>query len=114
MPLIKLETSVDLSGEQTEKLLSDLSRTVADVTGKPETYVMAIVQKADIMLGGESGPAAFADIRGIGGLDPDTNNKLSAALCELISDSIAVANDKIYLNFTDVAASNWGWNNGTF
>ncbi len=114
MPLLKLETSADLSPEQKDQLLTDLSKTVSDVTGKPETYVMVTIQSSSIAMGGTAGPAAFADIRGIGGLDPATNKNLSEAVCSLLSESLDIAGDRIYLNFTDIAGSNWGWNSGTF
>lgn len=114
MPLIKLETSADFSPEQKSKLLTDLSKTVADVTGKPEAYVMATIQHSDICMSGTTEPAAFADIKGIGGLDPATNKKLSKAVCSLLSKSLEISSDRVYINFTEVAASSWGWNGGTF
>ena len=114
MPLIKLETSADLSPEQKDQLLADLSKTVSTVTGKPETYVMATVQHSDISMGGTTEPAAFADVRGIGGLDPTTNKNLSEAICSLLADSLGIAGDKVYITFTDIPGSNWGWNSGTF
>lgn len=114
MPLIKLDTSVELTADQNQKLLSDLSRIVAEVTGKPETYVMATVQHASICMGGSVVPAAFVDVRGIGGLNSAVNKKLSKAICDCLSTSLGIATDKVYLNFTDVSASNWGWNGGTF
>ena len=114
MPLIKLETSADIAPEEKAGLLKDLSSTISDVTGKPEAYVMATINSCGILMAGTDEPAAFADVRGIGGLDPDTNTRLSDALCNLLSDKLNIPPDRTYLNFTDVKASNWGWNNGTF
>jgi phenylpyruvate tautomerase len=54
------------------------------------------------------------NIRGIGGLTGETNRKLSQQVCKLLSDSLGIGSDRIYLNFTDVEAGNWGWNGSTF
>jgi phenylpyruvate tautomerase PptA (4-oxalocrotonate tautomerase family) len=42
------------------------------------------------------------------------NRKLSQQVCKLLNDSLGVPEDRVYLNFTDVEASNWGWNGSTF
>jgi len=114
MPLLQLKTSAEVSDDNKNQLLAELSGTVASVTGKPESYVMVTIQEADIAMAGTPGPAAFLDIRGIGGLDPSTNKELSSAICTVLTNSLDVPGDRIYMNFTDVSASNWGWNGNTF
>ncbi len=114
MPLIKIHLSAHLTTEKKDKLLTDATKIVADTTGKPIAYVMAAIESADISLAGKGGPGAFVDIRGIGGLSPDINKKLSAGICGLLKQSFDIDPNRIFLNFTDVPPSNWGWNNGTF
>lgn len=114
MPLLQMKTSAEITSEKKNRLLTDLSSILSKVTGKPEAYVMVTIQHADTCMAGEPCPAAFVDIRGIGGLDPKTNKKLSEEVCGCLSASLGIEGDKIYLNFTDVKASNWGWNSGTF
>jgi phenylpyruvate tautomerase len=114
MPLLKLETSVAISEEKRKALLSSLSKAVAGTTGKPEQYVMVTVGQSAMLISGKPGDAAFVDIRGIGGLTGETNRKLSQQVCKLLSDSLGIGSDRIYLNFTDVEAGNWGWNGSTF
>jgi phenylpyruvate tautomerase PptA (4-oxalocrotonate tautomerase family) len=53
-------------------------------------------------------------IRSIGRLNDDVNRKLSQQARKLLSDSLGISPDRVYLNFTDVEASNWGWNGSTF
>jgi len=65
-------------------------------------------------MSGDPGEAAFVDVRSIGGLTGDVNRKLSQKVCKLLSDSLGVPQNRIYLNFTDVEASNWGWNGKIF
>ena len=114
MPLLKLETSVAISEDKRNALLASLSKAVAGTTGKPEQYVMVTVGQAAMLMSGKPGDVAFVDIRGIGGLTSEVNRKLSQQVCKLLNDSLGIGPDRIYLNFTDVEASNWGWNGSTF
>ena len=114
MPLLKLETTVALSDDRRQQLLASLSRIVADAIGKPEQYVMVTIGPAAILMSGKAGDAAFADIRSIGGLGPDVTRQLSQKVCALLAQSLRVPQDRVYLNFTEVEAGNWGWNGNTF
>ncbi len=113
MPLIKLDVS-NVSEEQCIILLPALSKMLAEITGKPEKYVMATVGKMTPVMAGKPGPAAFADIRGIGGFTPAVNKKVSQALCTLLKENLQIPPDRVYITFTDVPAANWGFNGGTF
>ena len=75
---------------------------------------MVIASHSSMMMSGQSGDAAFVDIRSIGGLNGETNRKLSRQISKLLKDSLGIAPDRVYLNFTDVGAENWGWNESTF
>ena len=114
MPLLKLETTVPLPEEKGKALLAELSKAVAGTIGKPEQYVMITVSQSAMLMSGKSGDAAFVDIRGIGGLGGETNRKLSQQVCKLLKESLGLSPDRVYLNFTDVEAGNWGWNGSTF
>jgi phenylpyruvate tautomerase len=114
MPLLKLETTVVLTDEKRKALLASLSKIVAETTGKPERYVMVTVNPAAMLMAGKPGDAAFVDVRGIGGLTAAVNRQLSQKVCQLLNQSLGVPADRIYLNFTDVEASNWGWQGNTF
>ena len=114
MPLLKLETTVALADDKRNTLLASLSKALAETTGKPEGYVMITAAHADILMAGKPGPAAFVDIRGLGGLSGDVNRRLSEKLCRLLNESLGVPPDRIYLNFTELDAANWGWKGNTF
>ena len=114
MPLLKLETTVLLSEDKRKALLVSLSKPIAETIGKPEQYVMVAASQAAMVMSGKVGDAAFVDIRSIGGLNDDVNRKLSQQVCKLLSDSLGISPDRVYLNFTDVEASNWGRNGSTF
>jgi phenylpyruvate tautomerase PptA (4-oxalocrotonate tautomerase family) len=114
MPLLKLETTVVLTDDQRKALLPSLSKILAETTGKPEDYVMITLTQSAILMSGKTGDAAFADVRGIGGLSGDVNQRLSQKVCRLLNESLGVPQDRIYLNFTELEASNWGWKGNTF
>jgi phenylpyruvate tautomerase len=114
MPLLKLETTVALADDKKQALLASLSRIVAGTVGKPEQYVMVVISPAAILMSGKPGGAAFVEVRSIGGLGDDVNRQLAQKIGGLLKESLGVPPDRIYLNFTDVADANWGWNGDTF
>jgi phenylpyruvate tautomerase len=114
MPLLKLETTVVLTEDKRQALLVSLSKILAETTGKPEDYVMITVKQAAMLMAGKPGDAAFMDVRGIGGLSGDVNRRLSQKLCRLLNESLEVPQNRIYLNFTELEAGNWGWQGNTF
>lgn len=114
MPLLKLETTVAISEDIQKALLSSLSRIVAETIGKPEQYVMVTISQTAMGMSGKPGNAAFLDIRSIGGLSSSVNRKLSEQICKLLNDSLGMPSDRVYLNFADIDAGNWGWNGSTF
>ena len=114
MPLLKLETTTALPEDRRRALLASLSKAVAETIGKPEQYVMVTANPIAMVMSGKAGDAASVDIRSIGGLGDDVKRKLSQKVCKLLKDSLGILTDRVYLNFTDVDAGNWGWNGTTF
>src|SRR5215831_18163830 len=108
MPLLKLETNVALTNTEQQQLLASLSRIVAETIGKPEQYVMVTMSPSSILMSGKPGDAVFVDIRSIGGLSPDVNRQLSQKVCALLAQSLRVPQNRVYVNFSDIKATNWG------
>ena len=114
MPMLMLQTSTRLSNQQRYSLLAPLSQILVEVLGKPERFVMVSVNEAAMLMAGAETPAAYVDIRSIGGLNAEVNRKLSARICALLQQQLGITPDRVYLGFTDVSAENWGWDSGTF
>ena len=114
MPLVKLKTSSSLTGEKRDEVLSALSRIVSESLSKPEQYVMVTGEEGTIVMGGVSGLAALVDIRSIGGLTGEANREISAKICALLEKELEIPPGRVYLNFTDIPAANWGYNGSTF
>ena len=114
MPLLQLHTSVAVPEPKRAALLGRLSKLVAETVGKPEAYVMVLLREGPVSMSGEVGPAAFVDLRSIGGLSPAVNKRLMAKLCPLLEQELGVAPARVFANFTDVPGASWGHDGGTF
>lgn len=114
MPLIKLETSAELKEKEKNALLPVLSKIISEEIGKPETYVMVTLAGSAILMSGTDEPAAFVDVRSIGGLTRDVNKMISDRICSLLAKELNMEPDRVYINFTELTHANWGWKGSTF
>ena len=115
MPLIMLKTTVEVPQAKKAMIVSAISKIVAQATGKPESYMMAILEKADTAsMAGRIGPVALADVRAIGGLNKAVANAITKALCSLLKAELDVPQESVYVNFTEIDAAKWGWKGETF
>ncbi|KAI5392123.1 hypothetical protein KIW84_076784, partial [Lathyrus oleraceus] len=115
MPCLNLSTNVNLDGVDTSSILSEATSTVATIIGKPESYVMIVLKgSVPISFGGTEQPAAYGELVSIGGLNPDVNKKLSAAISAIIETKLSVPKSRFFLKFYDTKGSNFGWNGSTF
>ena len=112
MPFIQVNTSSKSNVENVDLLQKDISKMVADLTGKPENYVMTMIQIDNKMtFAGSDEPCCFINVKSIGSLTPLS---MSKSLCELIASKTNINTNRIYIEFSDVKASNWGFNSSTF
>jgi phenylpyruvate tautomerase len=114
MPYIRLETSAPADQGTRTNLLQALSREVAQGIGKPEQYVMACFEPMIMIMGGKDQPAAYVELKSIGGLTPDVINRLSKNICALLQDMLQVPPARVFLNFSEVPPTHWAWNGETF
>jgi phenylpyruvate tautomerase len=114
MPLLQLQTAAPVADDKQQPLLSALSKILSEAIGKPESYVMVTLRSGPVSMAGSAGDAAFADVRSIGGLNGGTNKQLAQRICALLQEQLGIPSNRVFLNFTDVGASHWGWNGSTF
>jgi len=114
VPFVSVTVSIPVSESTRRTLLGGLSQIVADETHKPVQYVMAVIQQADMAHGRDVAPSAFADVRSIGALNKTTNAAISKRICDLLHAELGIAPSRIYLNFIDIEAANWGNDGGVF
>lgn len=114
MPYLKLNIQDSISDEQSPQLLDQLSKLMAQQTGKPERYVMVQVEGCNAMrFAGSDKPLAYVECKSIG-LTSTQAKAISSSLCRLLNDALQIPADRIYIEFSNCPAEYWGWNGSTF
>lgn len=68
-------------------------------------YVMIVLKgSVPIAFGGTEQPAAYGELVS-GGLNPDVNKKLSAAIAAILETKLSVPKSRFFLKFYDTKAS---------
>lgn len=69
-------------------------------------YVMIVLKgSVPIAFGGTEQPAAYGELVSIGGLNPEVNKKLSAAISAILETKLSVPKARFFLKFYDTKAS---------
>ena len=115
MPYLKVSTNVEISEPQTQALLGELSQLLAKQTGKPERYVMIELSAGQNMLfGGSAEALAYLECKSIG-LSPSQIKALAGSLSQRLTTALpSLKAERIYIEFSNCLAENWGWNGATF
>ena len=93
MPLISVKTSAPASDGQT--LLKELSQTLATLLGKPERYVMTLLDtEVPMTFAGDPAAACYVEVKSIGALDGDRTRQVSSAVCALIEQHLQIPADR--------------------
>ncbi|XP_043702948.1 macrophage migration inhibitory factor homolog isoform X2 [Telopea speciosissima] len=115
MPCLNLSTNVNVDEVDTSSILSEATKTVAKIIGKPEAYVMIVLKgSVPMSFGGTQQPTAYGELVSIGGLNPDVNKKLSAAIAAILETKLSVPKSRFFLKFYDSKGPDFGWNGATF
>ncbi|CAN1299091.1 Macrophage migration inhibitory factor homolog [Linum perenne] len=115
MPTLNLFTNVPVDAVTTSDILKDATKAVSKIIGKPESYVMIVVNSGVPMaFAGTEEPAAFGELISIGGLGPSVNGKLSATIAEILQTKASIDSSRFYIKFYDVERPFFGFNGSTF
>ena len=116
MPLVNIYSSAEpRCPSDADQLLAGVSRTVADLLGKPERYVMTcLVPRTRMTFAGTDEPACYVELKSIGQLSPSTTPQLSAELCRRLEAGLGVPASRIYVEFTNAEGYLWGHDGSTF
>jgi phenylpyruvate tautomerase len=114
MPVFTLHTNVP-QDKITEAFLKKTSALVAEVLGKPESYVCVHVEGGKSMtFGGSTAPCGNASVASIGCISPSQNKKSSQALSEHLNKELGIPNNRMYIVFIDLPPKNVGYQGATF
>ncbi|XP_022756560.1 macrophage migration inhibitory factor homolog [Durio zibethinus] len=115
MPTLNLYTNVPVDAVTTSDILKDATKAVAKIIGKPESYVMILVNGGVPMaFAGTEAPAAYGELISIGGLGPSVNGKLSSTIADILQTKLSIDSSRFYIKFYDVQHSFFGFNGSTF
>lgn len=114
MPYLKLKTNAPINTIQSPKLLTELSKLMAEETGKPERYVLVEMEENKAMLfAGTNEPLAYLECKSIG-LSTKQATSISAAISKALKDHLHINGDRVYVEFSNCPGEYWGWNGSTF
>ena len=113
MPYINTKTNITISEDKEENIKRRLGEAAA-IIGKSEAYLMVNMEdNCRLYFGGDkSAPAAFVEIRLFGKSTRDAYNKMTKAVCNIISEELGIAGNRIYVQYEEVP--NWGFNGRNF
>ncbi len=116
MPSLIIHTNVAVSDKISDPsaFLSRCSSATAAMLGKPESYVMVeLCDNRPMLFGGTDAPLAFVELKSLG-LNAEQTVELSARLCELLNDALAIDPARVYIEFAAPERAMFGWNGSTF
>jgi len=114
MPYLKINTNQQIEENTQNRLCLQASSLVADILGKPESYVMIELNSGRCMsFAGNQTALAYLELKSLG-LPEDQTTKLSESLCQFIHKELDIPEDRIYIEFANGQRHLWGWDKRTF
>jgi len=114
MPLLTITTNISLDNQAAQALCLEASSHVANLLGKPESYVMISLQTATSMsFAGDMSPCARLELKSLG-LPEQETSRFSDSLCELLKQQAGIPTERIYIEFSNPQRHMWGWDKRTF
>lgn len=112
MPLLTIETNVEPN--DSAEVIAACSAAVAEMLGKPESYVMVALRHNPAMsFAGNTEPLAYLELKSLG-LPETRTEAFSSILCQLIQEHFGIAPARSYIEFSSPPRHMWGWNSTTF
>jgi len=115
MPLLRITTSKQVDISIQKNILKMFSSLLANILSKSEDYIQTIFHDNKIMTFAKtSEDTAFIEIKSIGGLTAVHCQDLTSQCCSLLEKELNIQASRIYVEFSDIHATLFGWNNKTF
>ena len=112
MPLLQITTNVSVADPG--NLINTASNLVADMLGKPESYVMVVLNPDQQMaFAGSDEAAAHIKLKSLGLPESETAH-YSSLLCGFVEQHLGVKPARTYIEFSGPPRHMWGWDGRTF
>lgn len=114
MPYCQIVTNKTLERSESERMARAASALVAEMVGKPESYVMVRVEANSVLIfGGDDEPTCFVSLASLGLPHSETGN-YSRIVCDFIHQELDIATDRVYIEFSSPERHMWGYDRRTF
>ena len=114
MPYFSIKTNQTLDSSSNRDLMRKTSEFIAELLGKPESYVMiAIKPGTTLNFAGSDEPAAFVRLKSIG-LPKELSSNFSEKICGFVQQELKVPPNRVFIDFKDLERDMFGWNAKTF
>lgn len=114
MPFINLKTTKSLSDKDKLDLKSEFGKAISTIPGKSEHWLMISLQDDATMYfqGNNDQDIAFIEVKIYGKSSSDVYNKLTAKLSEIVSSTLKISEDHIYVSYFET--NYWGYDGSNF
>lgn len=113
MPVIRVETNINLEEDIKKTFCAKLSAFASEILAKPESVMMVtIIDALTICFASSISPAAYLEIRSVG-LKPEKCGELTERLCVFIKNELDINPERTYIEYSDIDPRMFGWNNRT-
>ena len=113
MPYLQVTSNIALTDAEKSNALQTLSKTVSELLGKSEDYVMTSWSSVKMTMAASDAPAALICLQSIR-LPDDKIGELSKELTERFGLIAECRSERIYISFENVAPTHWAWNGKPF
>ena len=113
MPYINTITNVKVTDEQANNIKSRFGKAIEVFPGKSEAWLMVgIKDDYKLYFRGSDEPCAFVNVSIFGSLNSDSCQKMTALVCDILSEELPLSADRIYVKYD--SSTDWGWNGSNF
>ena len=114
MPYFSIETNQAIDPSSQRDLMKKTSTFLAEMLGKPESYVMIDIKpKTALIFGGSDEPAAFVRLKSIG-LPKERCAEYSEKICGFVERELEVPSNRVFIDFKNLEREMFGWDGKTF
>ena len=114
MPYFSIKTNQPIEQASNRDLMKKTSAFIAELLGKPESYVMiAIKPETPLIFAGSDEPTAFVRLKSIG-LPKERCTEYSEKICGFVERELGVAPNRVFIDFKVLEREMFGWNGKTF
>jgi len=113
MPTLELIINVEIVEQA--KFALEFAKIGAKALGKPEALMSTIVSfNNSLTFAGTLDPTFALTVTSLDNLNPEANEKYSAAFAEFIENKLGIPKDRGYITFQDPGRGYIGWKGTTF